>query len=114
MSVAKPLSSVIALLNIRKSTLKRKLSSVKSIWIHCVSSLVTHQRTHSGEHQYGYSEWGNAQVHKQQKSGPVEDVGNWIESGKQNSLLKIVNSGILLLVHLATATLEKGSETTPK
>lgn len=36
------------------------------------------------------------------------------KSGKQNSLLKIFNSGILLLVHLATATLEKGSETTPK
>ena len=49
-------SSVIALLNIRESTLKRKLSSVKTIWIHCVLSLVTHQRTHSGEHHYEYSE----------------------------------------------------------
>ena len=64
MSVAKPLSSVIALLNIRESTLKRKLSSVKSIWIHCVSSLVSHQRTHSGEHHYEYSEWGNAFIWK--------------------------------------------------
>ena len=31
MSVAKPLSSVIALLNIRESTLKRKLIGVKSV-----------------------------------------------------------------------------------
>ena len=57
-------SSVIALLNIRDSTLKRKLSSVKTIWIHCVLSLVTHQRTHSGEHHYEYSEWGNAFIWK--------------------------------------------------